>query len=251
MTPNSSLFFRPTGNFSSMLPGLALLSLALLFIAGIAFIIWYWQQQNLQMMERRRFQVRADRLKLTRRERHFVQIMAQKAQQKSFSRLLSNQTLFEKAAYQLPNRKDASQRLLLESLREKIFGKTLANSAQGCSTTSLIPGSILHLKNVDIEAPILKGKLLDNDDMGLIVVLQSARRNPPRVHPQDRIAVVSHFPDQKQVKFFTWVKSIIPGPSNMVVLAHAKYQDTLEYRMPVAQKNAMQQLTASTQAAQP
>lgn len=230
MDMRSISYFSPTTSMEGLLPGLSILCLVLLFVGALGFIFWQWQQQTNRITQERRFLVRADRLRLTRRERNLVLKMARHSSVHPLSRILTNQSTFESAVNKHRLLSSKADRSFLETLREKIFNNRMDHSTQGASTESMIPGSILTIRNIDRDSPEIRGKVLDNDKMGLIVALTNQPGIALNIHTNDHLAIRGQLHKESPVRFMSHVISIIPGPRKMVVLAHAKYINT--YTMP-------------------
>ncbi len=231
--------FEPTQDWSLILPVL----LVLLVILATLLLIWwafeYIRQKQAQQKESEEFMALAKSRGLERRQIQLLKTLVKKFRIHPMSRILTEQDRFERAI--LSSVKDF-QSMMIQDMREKLFGNTIQPTEPIHTTRQLIPGTRLFLQYSDKKNTAIWGHLVDIDPVGLVVVIPSYREVKIPLRPKTRLNVWAfsqgHFP----IQFSTEVLSVIPGPRKMVVLEHSNFamqkdSSKVPYSYPFPQKH--------------
>lgn len=221
--------FQPTHNMEALLPVLAIVFIALLFIFAAAGIAYIWRAQHSLRMEWKRFEITANRFRLAPREVGMLRQIVKHGGVNPALKIFRDQARFESAvkATKAANRYVPPR--IIESLRDKLFNQTQAKARLAGNTQGLLPGTEMTIRNINHGGKVFHGKLLDNESMGLIVAITSNMSERAAIHPKNRLNVTAALDDKKTVYFTTTVESIIPGPRKIAVLKHAEF---ISPRMP-------------------
>lgn len=212
--------FTPNQDWEALPPILFGLSLAVIVV-----LIWfvfknYALFQKSQKSKKERFFEIANRYRLNKRETNFLYLLAKKHKIKPLTRLLFEQDRFERSVYRISK---GVRKKLISTIREKLFGKGITPSEGIHSTTQLTPGTRLLLKYLEHQNMVVWGHLVDNDSIGLVIVIPNYHEIRIPLRPETLMEVTAYIPEHQPVLFRSWVKSVIPGPRKMIVLGHSNF----------------------------
>ncbi len=215
-------FYRTNQNFEEMLP--YLLILGVLVIASIGTWAVYsvysqWQAENLSW---KRFHVLARRYTLNKREEAYLKQILKEKKHKTPNRILLEEDRFEGIFGPIETYGRKYDKRYIQKIRDKLFQHSLSDGEAVRSTHQLHPGTRFELCPEN-ETYTLDCYLADVDDSGLIVIIPAAHRLSSSIRPNMYVEVIAKIKGRRPVQFNTKVKSIIPGPRNMILLSHTTY----------------------------
>ncbi|MEW6236626.1 MAG: hypothetical protein AB1656_14675 [Candidatus Omnitrophota bacterium] len=212
--------FHPTQSLEAVFPFLIGFTFAVIAVFLLWIIIDYILFRRSATKELRLFYSLAHRFHLSNREANYLKLAASKNNIHPLSRILTEQDRFERAVFSMYKK---FRRLMIQNIREKLFGYRLKPAETIHSTKQLPPGSRLLLKYIQYPDALLWGHLIDVDKMGLIVVIPSYYEIHIPLRPNTLLEITAYIPEHDPVEFRSWVKSVIPGPRKMIVIGHSDF----------------------------
>ncbi|MGC9326816.1 MAG: hypothetical protein ACP5I1_04210 [Candidatus Hinthialibacter sp.] len=216
-------FFRPNHNLQDLFPPLLGVGFALVLVVLIWMVSLFIQKHQQRSLSLRKFYGLAGRYHLNRVETAFLQKLAKTSNISSPSLLLTNEEFFEKIVRVLENHGRRSEKRLIQRIREKLFYRAAPPPGTRKTTASIPVGSMLHIRYLNRPETLIWGRLVDNDKEGLIVIVPSHRGKIPSLRINAHLEVAAILSDQEELHFVTWIRSVIPGPRNMIILGHSDF----------------------------
>ncbi len=216
-------FFKPNQNLENVFEILIFLCLLVGCILLLYMVYSYYHKFLIKNKDVKKFRLLTDRYGLTHKEGSLLLRLSKEAHLEPIARILHEAEWFEKLARPVEETGRRYERWMVQSIREKLFGKILTENESIRSTRDLIPGIRLFIKYVDRKNVSLWGHLIDVERDGLIVVIPSYHEVRVPLRPDTRLEITAMIPHHHPLIFRTWVKSVIPGPRKMVILGHSDF----------------------------
>ncbi|MBD3265706.1 hypothetical protein GF373_03480 [bacterium] len=216
-------FFSPTQNLENLIP--VFVGMALLIL--IAVIFWSLTKRNRTVhhlnLAWNRFFSMANHYELTRKEIFFLKMLLKATNNKEPQRVLTEADQFERLVSTRERKGRTSDLRYIESLRKKLFARTLRHGDKISTTRQIPAGSRLCVNIPGKKSVSINGDLVDVDSRGLLAVFPERKRHCLPLKTNMQLDAIVYIPKHEPVRFSTWVETIIPGPKKMALLGHSNF----------------------------